>query len=136
MKRPFFILVLFVASLAFAQDQNRPVRTPEEVAQKQTERLQRDLNLSQDQRDTIYRIYLKYAQLRKPNEEREIVAERIGRMITELNDMLTEEQRETFMIKIREYGPKRQSSPRMIASEAEAVAMPVAAQVDTITSGK
>ena len=136
MKRPFFILVLFVASLAFAQDQNRPVRTPEEVAQKQTERLQRDLNLSQDQRDTIYRIHLKYAQLRKPNEEREIVAERIGRMITELNDMLTEEQRETFMIKIREYGPKRQSSPRMIASEAEVVAMPVAAQVDTITSGK
>ena len=128
MKRPLLIVLLLVASFVLAQQDTQPRRTPEEVAQKQTERLQRDLELTQEQRDTIYRIHLKYALMRKPDEDREIVAQRIQKMKSELVDMLTPEQKDLFMVKMREYGPKRQSTPLMKAAEAEAVVV----QTDTV----
>lgn len=120
MKRTLLILFLIAGCLLLTSQtvEHTPRRTPEQVAQKQTERLQRDLMLTQEQRDTVYSIHLKYARLRNPNDARPIIEQRIKAMIDELKAVLTEEQREAFGLILRELGPRRQSSPRMKVAEA------------------
>ena len=52
------------------------MRTPEQIAAKQTERLQRELTLTPQQRDTVYAIHLKYARMRSPEATHEEVQSR------------------------------------------------------------
>ncbi len=116
--------MFFLPVLAFAQvqeDANRPQRTPEQVAQKQTERLQRDLHLTKEQRDTIYKIHLKYARMRKPEESRDSVALRMSMMREELLQTMNDGQKEVFLLLLREIRAKRQAATRMKVAEAEAV---------------
>ena len=125
-----FFLLMFAAYNVVAQElmPQRPQRTPEQIAQKQTERLQRDLQLTTEQRDTIYRIHLKYVNLRKEDEMRDSTELRIKNMIEEVLPILTEEQKVAFYQFLKEIGPKRQSTPRMRAAEAEVVGETSAAE--------
>ena len=68
MRNSILIILLLLASTAFAQEppeEKLPPRTAEEEALKQTERLTRELDITDTlTRDTLYRLHLKYAVLR------------------------------------------------------------------------
>lgn len=100
-KRFLFILAgLVSALLSFAQvpPQERPQRTPEEEAQKQTMRLCRELGIKDSVRiDTIYRMHLKYARVRQKGLTRQENMERMQAIYNELKLLLTPEEFELFM---------------------------------------
>ena len=95
--------LLFVALLAgtmWAQEpvDNRPQRTPEEEALKQTTRLARELDIKDSIRlDTLYRMHLKYAQFRQQGLTRAQNLERMQAIYAELQKLLTPEEFERFM---------------------------------------
>jgi len=115
MKKIAFIF-LFAASclLGVAQnDEFRPSRTPEEEAEKQTEMLYRELNLTEQQRDTVYKIHLKYAKLRQISNTRAEGLQRLNDMTRELLAVMTENQQQAFLNK--QVGPPpRRMQPVMI----------------------
>jgi hypothetical protein len=100
--------------MVFGQnDEFRPSRTPEEEALKQTEMLSRELSLSEQQRDTVYRIHLKYAKLRQVSNTRAEGLARLNAMTQELLNIMTPEQREAFLNKQIEPRPRR-VQPRLV----------------------
>ena len=109
MKHTLFIIFLLLLSFStFAQEEHRrPIRTPEEEAMKQTEMLQRELSLTEQQYDTIYRIHLKYARLRQISNTRAEMLDRLNKMIAELINMLTPEQQLLFLGKQMDQAPRR-----------------------------
>ena len=82
-----------------AQEQTvRPQRTPEEEASKQTERLVRELGIKDSVRiDTIYKMHLKYAQIRQKGLSRAENMERMQSIYNELKQLLTPDEFERFM---------------------------------------
>lgn len=107
-----FIMALFVALCTYAQSapqpvDGRPVRTPQEIARKQTAMLQRELKLSEAQMDTVYKIQLKYAQMRAVSNTRKEALERMNSMTEELLSVMTKEQRELFLNKQVDIEPRR-----------------------------
>lgn len=118
MKRFNVLLVVltFISWGAYSQDNasQRPVRTVEEMALKQTERLQRDLDLSEEQCDTLYRIHLKYIKMRRVGETREVIEKRMAEMRKEILNILTEAQQERMQqsLDVAE-PPKACGLPRM-----------------------
>lgn len=101
MKRILFIVfVALFTGFLWAQESSaeRPQRTPEEEAMKQTMRLFRELGIHDSVRfDTIYRMHLKYARFRQKGLTR---AENIQRMLSiqdELHVLLTPAEYERFM---------------------------------------
>jgi len=117
MKQHILLFVFLMLSVAgFAQfEQPRPCRTPEEEALKQTEMLQRELSLTEQQRDTIYRIHLKYAQLRQVSNTRAEGIERMNAMVSEVLGVLTKKQQDLFLNKQMGPDPRRmqmQHGPR------------------------
>lgn len=73
-------------------------RTPEEEAVKQTERLVRELNINDSVRiDTLYRMHLKYAILRRSGLTRAQEMDRMNAIVAELKVLLTSEEFEQFM---------------------------------------
>ena len=117
MKNILLVLLLTVSSVVvMAQnDDFRPSRTPEEEALKQTEMLSRELTLSEQQRDTVYKIHLKYARLRQVSNTRAEGLERLNAMTKELLSIMTPEQREAFLNKQIEPHPRR-VQPRLVKS--------------------
>ncbi len=113
-------LLVGVLQLSARQSDGRPMRTPEQIADTQTERLQRDLNLTEEQRNQVHALHLKYAMRRTGNETREQIVIRMDSMRAEMKDILTSEQFELFMQKRRETGPQRQTTVRMVQSKAPA----------------
>lgn len=113
MKRLFIIIsLLAVTFAAMAQNESRrPVRTPEEEAMKQTEMLQRELMLTEQQHDTIYRIHLKYARLRQVSNTRAEMLERMNAMTAEITNMLTPLQKKLFLGKQIDPTPRRPQCP-------------------------
>ena len=101
MKRFFSIcLVALMAGLLSAQEvnTNRPQRTPEEEAIKQTTRLVRELDIHDSTRiDTIYRMHLKYAKFRQKGLTRAENMERMQAIYGELKELLTPTEFEQFM---------------------------------------
>ena len=101
MKRLILLVLLpLMAGWMMAQDpvSNRPQRTPEEEAQKQTTRLVRELNILDSTRiDTIYRMHLKYARFRQKGLTRAENMERMQAIFDELKQLLTPEEFEQFM---------------------------------------
>lgn len=90
---------LFAGSL-MAQEpvDNRPQRTPEEEALKQTTRLVRELGIRDSVRiDTIYKMHLKYARFRQKGLTRAENMERMQAIYDELKKLLTPEEFERFM---------------------------------------
>ena len=105
-------------SLMAQQAEGKPQRTPQQIAERQTERLQRDVNLTEQQRDTVYAIHLKYAERRRENEDRSHVMIRMDSLREDLKGVLTDEQFKLLQQKRRETGPQRQATVRMVQQEA------------------
>lgn len=100
LKKLFSIVcATLVAGFMLAQEQHvRPQRTPEEEASKQTERLVRELGIRDSVRiDTIYRMHLKYAQIRQKGLTRAENMERMQSIYNELKQLLTPDEFERFM---------------------------------------
>lgn len=78
--------------------EQRPQRTPEEEALKQTVRLTRELGIKDSIRiDTIYRMHLKYARFRQKGLTRAENMERMQAIYKELERLLTPEEFTRFM---------------------------------------
>ena len=100
MKRIFLTILLaaVLGGVTMAQELQRPQRTPQEEARKQTERLVRELNIHDSIRiDTIYRMHLKYARARQKGLTRAENMERMQAIYAELKLLLTPEEFERFM---------------------------------------
>lgn len=102
------IVILFVFALIFvgnmsAQQKQQSKLTPEESAQRQTNILARNLELTDEQKDKVYNIFLKYA---KPivtwdretdlAKQKEFLQKRMEEKDAEIKDVLTEEQNELY----------------------------------------
>ena len=100
-KRLFIILSISLsAGLMMAQEpvSDRPQRTPEDEAIKQTVRLVRELDIKDSVRfDTIYKMHLKYARVRQKGLTRAQEMERMNAIYAELKRLLTPEEFEQFM---------------------------------------
>lgn len=109
------ILFLAISFAAFAQnDVCRPSRTPEEEAQKQTQMLQRELSLTEQQCDTVYRIHLKYAIMRQVSNTRAESLERMNAMTAELLNIMTKAQKDAFLNKQVSPDPRRMQMRMMV----------------------
>lgn len=76
----------------------RPQRTPEDEARKQTTRLVRELGITDSVRiDTLYKMHLKYAILRQNGLTRAENMERMQAIYGELKRLLTPDEFERFM---------------------------------------
>jgi hypothetical protein len=94
------IFSLLLAGTLAAQEPTaaRLQRTPEEEAVKQTERLVRELHIVDSVRiDTLYRMHLKYAILRRTGLSRAQEMERMNAIVAELKNLLTPQEFERFM---------------------------------------
>lgn len=109
MKYLYTILLFFCVSfVAAAQAPGQsPVRTAEEEAMKQTEMLQRELQLTPAQHDTIYQIHLRYAKLRRLSNTRQEALERMNAMTAEILAVLTKSQQQLFLGKQIGCEPRR-----------------------------
>lgn len=76
-----------------------PMRTPEQEAARQTERLQQELNLSSEQARQIHEINLKYARARKVSNTRIEAIQRIKDKELELSRILNEQQQSVLQNK-------------------------------------
>jgi len=86
-------LFLFIALPNFAQESaGTPVRTPEQEAAIQTERMQVELNLSKEQVQLIYEINLRHARERKVATSRAQAVERVRIKVNEIQQVLNREQ--------------------------------------------
>ena len=88
-------ILVFVVSLpffAFAQNIQNDSRTPEQEAAKQTEKMQKELNLSDNQIKSIYDINLKYARERQQSNKRSDAVNRIKRKNEEIGRVLNDKQ--------------------------------------------
>ena len=95
MKKMIVVSILCFASMAvFGQDRTHRERSPEEMAEKRTERLASKLELDDSQQQALREINLKYAALQKEQTE----ASREDRMAlmkeydAEVSEILTEDQ--------------------------------------------
>lgn len=112
-----FLLVPLFAGQLMAQEpvMDRPQRTPEEEAQKQTTRLVRELGILDSTRiDTLYRMHLKYARFRQKGLTRAENMQRMQDIHTELQQLLTPEEFEAFMNHPAEQ-PRRPRGAKMLA---------------------
>lgn len=100
-KRLFIILSISLsAGLMMAQEpvSDRPQRTPEDEAIKQTVRLVRELDIKDSVRfDTLYKMHLKYARVRQKGLTRAQEMERMNAIYAELKRLLTEKEFDQFM---------------------------------------
>ena len=100
-KRLFCILMVALSvGLMMAQEpvNERPHRTPQEEAMKQTMRLVRELGIRDSVRfDTLYRMHLKYAVERQKGLTRAQNLQRMQDIHEELKVLLTAEEFERFM---------------------------------------
>lgn len=100
-KRLFiFLFIALSAGLMMAQEpvSDRPQRTPEDEALKQTVRLVRELDIKDSVRfDTIYKMHLKYARVRQKGLTRAQEMERMQAIYDELKTLLTKKEFDQFM---------------------------------------
>ena len=123
-KKIFFLLVsALLAGGLMAQepvDEPRPQRTPEEEALKQTNRLVRELGITDSERiDTLYRMHLKYARFRQKGLTRVENLERMQAIYRELQQLLTPEEFERFMNHPAEM-PRRPRGANVIGPQKQA----------------
>jgi len=99
MSRKMFIFTLLLAGASSAFGQPPHIRrTPEEVARKQTEMLVRDLDITDTLvRDTLYKVHLRFARMRRPHPTPEEVALHRDSLSEALRGILTPEQYQVFL---------------------------------------
>jgi hypothetical protein len=89
------MIVLLPINLLTAQESSTtPVRTPEQEAIAQTERMQKELNLNKEQVQLIYEINLRHARERTVASSRSQALERIRVKDSEMQEVLTRDQYE------------------------------------------
>lgn len=76
-----------------------PKRTPEQEAAKQTEKLQQELNLNQDQAKQVYEINLHYARERQISNKRSEAMERMKNKNADIQQVLSPEQNNRLQTK-------------------------------------
>ena len=113
MKTVLFISLLLLASfLTFLRAQERPQRTPEDIALKQTEMLMRELEIQDSVvRDTLFRMHLKFAQKRAISNTRAEALQYMQEANMELQQILTPEQYQQYMNQQVNYAPHRHRAP-------------------------
>lgn len=89
----------FGVGTLWAQSDGRPERTPEQEAAKQTETMQRELDLSPEQVTRIHEINLKYAEERQDTDTRTEAMERMRRKNEDYKRVLDEAQYEHLQSK-------------------------------------
>lgn len=96
-----FILFLLTLVLPIYSQGNIsvPKRTPEQEAAKQTEKLQQELNLNQDQAKQVFDINLHYARERQISNKRSEALERVRNKDVEIKQVLSPEQNERLQSK-------------------------------------
>lgn len=99
----FASLLLFLLTLIspiYGQENlTVPKRTPEQEAVKQTEKLQQELNLNQEQANHIYEINLRYARERQISNKRSEALERMKNKNSEIKQVLNPEQNDRLQSK-------------------------------------
>ncbi|HLP05019.1 MAG TPA: hypothetical protein VK152_06295 [Paludibacter sp.] len=101
---PFIILIFLFANAIYSQDKVVvPQRVPEQEAQKQTEKMQEELNLTPEQTRQIYEINLKYARERQISNTRSAALERMKNKNTDIQQVLNEEQNNRLQSKRYEH---------------------------------
>lgn len=117
-KRLFiFLFIALSAGLMMAQEpvSDRPQRTPEDEALKQTVRLVRELDIKDSVRfDTIYKMHLKYARVRQKGLTRAQEMERMQAIYGELKTLLTEKEFDQFMNHPAEQPRRPRGANRML----------------------
>ncbi len=89
----FVVLMLCSIMPDFGQDSSiAPQRSPEQEAAKQTEKLQQELNLSQEQARKVYEINLKYARERQISNTRSEAMERMKNKNADIERVLNDDQ--------------------------------------------
>ena len=113
MKTVLFISLLLLASfLTFLRAQERPQRTPEDIALKQTEMLVRELEIQDSVvRDPLFRMHLKFAQKRAISNTRAEALQYMQEANMELQQILTPEQYQQYMNQQVNYSPHRHRAP-------------------------
>ncbi|MCQ2343143.1 MAG: hypothetical protein MJZ75_06640 [Paludibacteraceae bacterium] len=97
MKR-YLLFFAVVCTAGLAQAHSMPQRLPEEVANKQTEMICRELQIKDTlQRQQLFSMYLKYAKLRQVSNTREENLQRMIDMTHELSTILSADQYQRFM---------------------------------------
>lgn len=120
-KLSFILFSLLLSGGIYAQEpvNDRPHRTPEEEAMKQTMRLQRELGIKDSVRfDTLYRMHLKYARLRQQGLTRAQEMERMNAIYSELKRLLTATEFEQFMNHPAEQPRRPRGANRMMPASA------------------
>ena len=105
------LLVILSMSLVIAQTNSTPTRTPEQEATIQTERMQQDLELSEEQVQRIYEINLQHARQRKVATSRSEALLRVKNKDTQLQQVLSPEQFNRMQDKRYERTPATQNGP-------------------------
>lgn len=117
----FILLLTFGASVHSAKAQETPVvmqRTPEQEAAKQTEKLQQELSLTQEQVRKVYEINLRYARARQVSNTRTEAMERMKNKNADLEKVLTADQNERLQSKRYERSNFDPNSARMSTQSA------------------
>ncbi len=95
-----FILLLFLLTSCFRLSANintqenatAPSRTPEQEAALQTQKMQQELDLNQEQIQAIYDINLKHARERQVSKSRSEALQRVKNKDAEMREVLTRDQ--------------------------------------------
>lgn len=94
--RVFFLLIIscFLLPNTISAQENAavPARTPEQEASTQTERMQKELNLTNAQARSVYEINLRHARERKVSNSRSQALERIKTKEEEIRQVLSRDQ--------------------------------------------
>lgn len=108
MKISIYILIALLAFSGVLCAQHHPHRTPEDIANKQTEMLVRELQITDSLvRDTLYRMHLKFARKRQISHTRAEAMLFMQEANEELKNILTPEQYQLFMNQQVNYAPHR-----------------------------
>ena len=131
----FLLAVMMTGSLCAQEPfSERPQRTPEEEASKQTTRLVRELGILDSIRiDTLFRMHLKYARVRQQGLTRAQNMERMQAIHDELKRLLTKEEFERFMNHPAEEPRRPHGANRMVGPLRAAPSVEVPQKPDTTT---
>lgn len=107
-----FIFVAFVSLSLTAQESKTPKRTAIDIAQKQTEMLTRELDITDSiLRDTLFKVHLKYAKLRYYSNTRSEALQCMQQLLEELKNILPAELYEQFMNRQIDGSPRSPHNP-------------------------
>jgi len=95
----YLFLLIIVLPVYSQQNSVVPNRTPEQEASKQTEKIQQELNLNQEQTNKVYEINLRYARERQLSNNRSEALERMKNKNAEIKQVLSPEQNDRLQTK-------------------------------------